>query len=72
MSLLITEEAEKPADLNQRIIFKSKKKEKSSELPEEKCSESKKGPKKKDRSKANNKSNKGVLSFNDEDEDEEG
>lgn len=64
------EEAEKPADLNQRIIFKAKKKDKS-ELPEENPSKNKES-KKKDKSSAKDKPKKNVLSFNDEEEDEEG
>lgn len=65
-----TEEAEKPADLSQRIVFKVKKKEKS-EKPEaqdqpENFSESSKKSEKSRRKKE--KPTKSLLSFEDEDE----
>ncbi|XP_059612698.1 uncharacterized protein KIAA1143 homolog [Phlebotomus argentipes] len=59
---LLKEEAEKPADLSQRIIFKGSK-SKSSTSGKDKDSEHSKGDKKK--------AEKPKLSFNEEEEDEE-
>jgi hypothetical protein len=64
LQLLITEEAEKPADLTEKIIFKSKKATKKPAEPEEKVD----AKKAKKQSKSDKKAQ--LLSF-DADEDEE-
>uniref|UniRef100_A0A182PMT9 DUF4604 domain-containing protein n=1 Tax=Anopheles epiroticus TaxID=199890 RepID=A0A182PMT9_9DIPT len=60
------EESEKPADLNQKIVFKSRKAK--TETPEEKP---KQKPEEKKVKKAKQKQEKSKLSFNDEEDEEE-
>uniref|UniRef100_A0A182UDL6 DUF4604 domain-containing protein n=1 Tax=Anopheles melas TaxID=34690 RepID=A0A182UDL6_9DIPT len=60
------EQSEKPADLNQKIVFKARKAK--SDKPEEKP---KPKPEEKKAKKAKQKQEKSKLSFNDEEDDEE-
>uniref|UniRef100_A0A182NIA6 DUF4604 domain-containing protein n=1 Tax=Anopheles dirus TaxID=7168 RepID=A0A182NIA6_9DIPT len=59
------EESEKPADLNQKIVFKSKKPK-----PEQTETKAKPKPEEKKAKKAKQKQEKSKLSFNDEEEEE--
>lgn len=72
--LELSEEAEKPADLNQKIVFKAKKKEKTDAIeenqPAEKSASSSKRTEKSKRKKG--KPTKSLLSFGEEEDDDEG